>query len=95
MTTSRRLPAAKVKLTKRLYESIIEHHKQCLKGLFFKFYEPLPDGNHDMLWVTRLPPSIKQQLRLHLSVVKRGDLFDWTDQEIGPRIIYRIHSLIY
>jgi len=27
--------------------------------------------------------------------VRRGDLFDWTDQEIGPRVINRIHSLIY
>ena len=95
MTTVRRLPGGKVRLTHRLYESIIEHHKQCLKSLFFKYYEPLPDGNHDMLWVTRLPPSMKQQLRLHLSVVKRGDLFDWTDQEIGPRIICNIHTLIY
>ena len=95
MTTSRRLPGGKVRLTHRLYESIIEHHKQCLKALFFKYYEPLLDGNHDMLWVTRLPPSEKHQLRLHLSVVKRGDLFDWTDQEIGKEVIYRIHSLIY
>ena len=95
MTTSRRLPGGKVRLTHRLYESIIEHHKQCLKALFFKYYEPLPDGNHDMLWVTRLPTSEKHQLRLHLSVVRRGDLFDWTDQEIGPRVINRIHSLIY
>ena len=95
MTTSRHLPGGKVTLTKRLYDGIIEHHQHCLKVLFFKYYEPLPDGYHDMLWVTRLPPSVKYQLRLHLCVVKRCDLFDWTDQEIGKRVIYRIHSLIY
>lgn len=95
MTTSRHLPGGKVRLTKRLYDRIIEHHQHCLKVLFFKYYEPLPDGKHDMLWVTRLPPLEKHQLRLHLCVVQRGDVFDWTDQEIGKRLIYRIHSLIY
>ena len=94
MTTSRRVPAVTVRLTKRVHDGIIEHHKQCLKTLFFKFYEPLPDGNHDKLWVTRLPSVVKKQLRLHLCVTKRGDLFDWTDQEVGTRILYRINSLI-
>ena len=45
MTTSRRLPRVIVKLTKRVHDAIVEHHKQCLKMMFFKFYEPLPDGN--------------------------------------------------
>ena len=95
MTTSRRLPGGKVALTKRLYEAIIEHHKHCLKALFFEYYEPLTDGKHDMLWVTCLPPLVKHKLRVHLSVVKRGDLFDWTDKEIGPRVLHEIHSLMY
>ena len=94
MTTSRHLPAGTVKLTKRLYESIMEHHKHCLKILFFKYYEPLPAGDHDRIWVTRLSPSLKKQIRLHLSVLRRGDVFDWTDQEIGTKIIYTINSLI-
>ena len=94
MTSSRRVPATTIKLTTRVYASIMEHHKHCLKDLFFKYYEPLPDGSHDRLWVTRLPGLVKNQVRLHLSVLKGGDVLDWTDEEIGTKIIYTINNLI-
>ena len=94
MTTSRRVPAVKIKLSKRLYDTIVEHHKNCMKVLFINHYEPLPDGNHDRLWVTRLPPIVKRQARLHLSVLRSGDVFDWGDEEIGTKIICTINSLI-
>ena len=61
MTTIRHLPGGQLRLSKRLYDRIIEHHQHCLKVLFFKYYESLPDGKHDMLWVTRLPPSAKHE----------------------------------
>ena len=94
MTSSRRVPGGRITLTTRMYISIKEHHKHCLKALFFEYYEPLPDGNHDRLWVTRLQPSVKNQVRLHLGVLRGGDIFDWTDEEIGTKIIYTINNLI-
>ena len=94
MTSSRRVPGGTIVVTTRLYTSIMDHHKHCFKALFFKYYEPLPDGNHDRLWVTRLPPSVKNQVRLHLSVLRGGDCLDWTDEEIGKKIIYTINTLI-
>ena len=99
MTTSRHVAAVTIKLAKRVYDAIVEHHKDCMKVLFLKHYEPLSDGNHDRLWVTRLPPSVKKQVRLHLTVLRNGDVFDWTDTEIGTKIIYTtvsssiIHSI--
>ena len=82
MTSSRRVPSGTITLTTRIYVSIREHHKHCFKALFVKYYESLPDGNHDRLWVTRLQPLVKNQLRLHLSVLRGDDCFDWTDEEI-------------
>ena len=56
MTTSRNIPAGTVRLTRRLYDSIQEHHENCLQMLFIGHYQSLPDGTQDRLWVTRLTP---------------------------------------
>ena len=93
MTTSRRVPSVKIKLSKRLLEKIEEHHKSCLKLLFRKYYQPLPNGTPDRLWVTRLHPVVNKQVRLHLCVVKFGDVLDWTDEEVGTKILW-IYSVI-
>ena len=87
MTTSRRVPAVKIKMSRRLFELIEKHHTSSLRHLFLQHYQRLDNGNHDYLWVTRLPPGVKNLLRLHLCVVRRGDVLDWTDQEIGRKII--------
>ena len=88
MTTSRQVPSVKLKMSRRLLRGIEEHHRHCLRTLFHGNYKPLPDGQPDRLWVTRLPKVVKYQLRLHLCVVRFGDIFDWTDKEIGTKILY-------
>jgi len=88
MTTSRRLPSQKVELTKRVLYEIEEHHWSCLRTIVQEHYKRLPNDKHDKFWVTRLLPSLKKQLRLHLCVFMRGDIFDWTDREVGTRIIF-------
>ena len=93
MTTSRRLPALKVKLTKRVLGAIEEHHTTSLKTLFQEYYHPLPNGGPNRFWLTRLSPPLKKQVRLHLCVVRRGDLFDWTDEEVGTKILF-MYNLI-
>ena len=93
MTTSRRLPAVTIKTTKRLWTSVKNHHRDCLKKLFDVNYQSLPDGQPDKLWVTRLTPEVKHQLRIHLCVIKFGDLFDWTDKEVGTKILKFYHVI--
>ena len=94
MTTSRHIPSAgTVRLTRRLYDAIEEHHKNNLQMLVLGHYKSFPDGTQDRLWVTRLRPYLKHQLRLHLSVVRRGDIFDWTDKEVGTKIL-KMNKLI-
>ena len=85
----------KVRISSRMLREIKKHHKYCLKELFIQYYEPLSNGNHDKLWVTHLPTSVKTQLRLHLSVLRDGDVFDWTDQQIGTKILRKINDLIF
>ena len=93
MTTSRRLPAEIIKTTKRLWTSIKKHHRDCLNKLFRDHYQPSPDGQIDRLWVTRLTPEVKHQLRLHLSVIRFGDILDWTDKEVGIVILKFYHII--
>ena len=95
MTTSRRVPVVKIKTSKRLWLAIEEHHRQCLKTLFREHYKSLPDGRPNRLWVTRLTPVVKHQLRLHFCVTRFSDLFDWTDKEIGIKILYFYHFIDY
>ena len=87
-TKSRNLPVGTVAITRRLYDAIEEHHINCLQMLFLAHYQSYPDGNHDRLWLTRLRPHVKHQIRLHLCVVRRHDLFDWTDIEVGTHILH-------
>ena len=88
MTSSRRVAAVKIKVSKRLLKLIEEHHTNSLRTMYLRHYQPLSDENHDLFWVTRLPPPAKKQLRVHLCVVRGGDVLDWTDQEIGTKIIH-------
>ena len=93
MTTSQRLPAVIIKTTQRLWESIKKHHRNCLNKLFVDNYQTLPDGQPDTLWVTRLTPELKHQARLHYSVIRFGDLLDWTDKELGINILKFYHVI--
>ena len=95
MTTSRQVPAVKIKMSRRLLKRIEEHHKNMLLTLFQVHYRSLPDGQPNRLWVTGLPTVVKHQLRLHLCVVRFGDIFDWTDTEIGTKILYMLRFIEY
>jgi len=87
MTSSRHVPAVVVKLSKRVLEGIEEHHKTCLRECFDCHYQPLANGHKNRSWVTGLAPQAKAQIRLHLCVVLRGDILDWTDDEVGRKIL--------
>ena len=66
------------------YESIIDHHKHCLKDLFFKYYKPLT------WWQPQRDMSTtfgEGEASTTIASNVCGDLFDWTDQEIGSRVI--------
>ena len=94
MTTSRNIQSSgTIRTTRRLYEAVVEHHNNCLQMLFLSHYQSLSDGTQDRLWIRRLQPYLKHQIRLHLCVVRRDDIFDWTDKEVGTKIL-RLYNLI-
>ena len=93
MTSSRHVPAVTVKLSKRVLQGIEEHHKTCLRECFDCHYEPLANGRKNRAWVTGLSPQTKTQIRLHLCVVLRGDILDWTDEEVGKKIL-RMYTVV-
>ena len=88
MTTSRRLPSQRVEVTKRVLHELEEYHRRCLRTFVSEHYQKLPNGQDDKFWLTRLTSPLKEQVRLHLCVVLRGDIFDWTDREVGSRLIF-------
>ena len=84
-----------VKLSKRVLQGIEEHHKTCLRECFDCHYEPLANGRKNRAWVTGLSPQTKTQIRLHLCVVLRGDILDWTDEEVGKKSYACTQSVSY
>ena len=81
-------------MSRRLLKQVELHHNFRLQLLFKRYYKPLLDGQHDRLWVTRCPAHVQGNLRLHLSVIRSHDLFSWTDEEVGTKILYLMKRLI-
>ena len=71
-----------------LFRTTQEYHKKCLKKIFLKHYEPLVKGSEpNKHWTTHLSPEVMEELRLHLSWTRGGDVTHWTDHQIGKYIV--------
>ena len=81
---------------KKLFRMTQQHHKKCLRQLFLKYYEPsLIDGTFEInhQWTSNVDKNVLNTLRLHLTWVLEGEVFHWTDDRIGKRIL-KIFSVL-
>ena len=77
-------------ITPELFHLTQQHHKKCLRQLFLQHYEPLVvDGRFQINreWNVNLNKKLMRDLRLHLTWVLKGEVFHWTDEQIGKRIL--------
>ena len=77
-------------ITPMLFRVTQQHHKNRLRQLFLKYYEPLLiDGklerNHQ--WTSGVGKNVMDHLRLHLTWVLKGEVFHWTDEQIGKKTL--------
>ena len=77
-------------ITPKLFRITQEHHKNCLRKLFLKYYEPsvingtLKINNN---WASDVGKNVLDHLRLHLTWVLKGEVFHWTDEQIGKKTL--------
>ena len=77
-------------ITPKLFRITQEHHKNCLRKLFLKHYEPsvingtLKINNN---WTSDVGKNVLDHLRLHLTWVLKGEVFHWTDEQIGKKTL--------
>ena len=82
----------------KMQQSIIfrrteEHHEKCLKEMFRKHYQLTIDGKENKYWTLNLSDSTMEKFRVHLSWVKRLNVFEWSHQNIGNQIITELQNL--
>ena len=76
-----------------LYRLTQEYHKKCLRNVFLTHYTPFTKGyKPNKHWITHVPADVVQDLRVHLSWVRGGDVTHWTDEQIGKKIVYTYHK---
>ena len=83
-------------ITAKLFTLTQQHHKECLRKLFLQYYEPLVVNNQlqpNKQWTVDLKTKVKNNLRLHLTWVLKGEVFHWTDVQIGTRTLKIFHQL--
>ena len=81
-------------ITQNLFRRTQEHHEKCLRKVFLQYYEPLILHNKLVVneeWTSGLHKKILSDLRLHLTWTLKGEVFHWTDKQIGKKIL-RIYS---
>ena len=81
----------KVHVGSKLIKKTQQYHKIRLRDTFMRYYKPRSNDTLNKLWTTHLRGSTLTELRLHLSWVVIGDVFHWTDEQIGRKIL-RLHS---
>ena len=91
------VPNPKMKTLKMkygLFRLTQQHHKKCLRNLFLKHYTPLVKKGYkpNKHWATHLPTNVMNELRLHLSWVRGGDVTHWTGEQIGRKIVGTYHK---
>ena len=77
-------------ITAKLFTLTQQHHKECLRKLFLQYYEPLVINNQlqpNKKWTVDLHTNVMNNLRLHLTWVLKGEVFHWTDEQIGKRTL--------
>ena len=82
-----------LKMGYRWFRLTQNHHKKCLRNLFLIHYTPFMKGYRpNKHWSTHLSLEVMQDLRVHLSCVRGGDVTHWTDEQIGSKIVYMYHK---
>ena len=77
-------------ITPKLFRVTQEHHKNCLRKLFLKYYEPsVINGTLEMNneWTSDVGKNVLDHMRLHLTWVLKGEVFHWTDEQIGKKTL--------
>ena len=77
-------------ITPKLFRVTQEHHKNCLRKLFLKHYEPsVINGTLEINneWTSDVGKNVLNHLRLHLTWVLKGEVFHWTDEQIGKKTL--------
>ena len=89
-----------LKMKYGLFRLTQQHHKKCLRNLFLKHYTPLVKKGFkpNKHWATHLPTNVMNDLRLHLSWVRGGDvtatLDRWTDRTKDCGHLSQIKSVV-
>ena len=90
MDTMKNVESGNEVITGRLFLCTQKHHRKCLRRIFLKYYEPvMVDGNyqHNPYWTIGVTKKVMKSLRLHLTWVLKGEVFHWTDEQIGKKIL--------
>ena len=80
-------------ITPKLFRITQEHHKNCLRKLFLKYYEPsVINGTLKINdnWTSDVGKNVLDHSRLHLTWVLKGEVFHWTDEQIDKKNIIDI-----
>ena len=76
--------------SQNLFRLTQKHHQKCLRLLFLQHYEPLTiDGRVKVNreWTVGLNKGVVDNFRLHLTWVLKGEVFHWTDEQVGKKIL--------
>ena len=83
----------KMKMGWGLYRLTQQYHRKYLRKLFLIHYTPLVKGYRpNRFWTTHLPVDVMTEFRIHLSWVRGADVTDWTDEQIGMKIVDTYHD---
>ena len=77
-------------ITQKLFRVTQEYHRNCLRKLFLKYYEPsVINGTLEInkQWTRDVGKNVLDHLRLHLTWVLKGEVFHWTDEQIGKKTL--------
>ena len=83
-------------ITRRLFRRTQRYHKKCLRRMFLQYYEPVTvAGKHEPNpnWTVGVNKKVMKDMRLHLTWVLKGEVFHWTDKQIGTRMLRVFHKL--
>ena len=94
MTTDPNPKMKTLKMKYGLFRLTQQHHKKCLRNLFLLHYIPLVKKGYkpNKHWATHLPTNVMNELHLHLSWVRGGDVTHWTGEQIGRKIVGTYHK---
>ena len=84
-------------ITARLFLRTQNHHKKCLRQMCLQYYEPsLINGERqpNPKWTVGVNKRVMDDLRLHLTWVLKGEVFHWTDEQVGKRLLKIFSQLV-